>query len=173
MADQTSQPQSDDAKPTRGHDASHMQHGGRPYLRLLLMALLSFGAMYVLMYAMVDRFANIYANINQAYMAALMAAPMVVIELALMHAMYPNRLINAIALAASAVFFIAAFLGIRQQIAVSDQLFVDSMIPHHGAAVLMCERAPVEDAEIKRLCDQIIASQSAEIAQMKAIRTRL
>jgi uncharacterized protein (DUF305 family) len=33
------------------------------YRRLLPMAVLSFGSMYVLMYAMVDTFANVYANL--------------------------------------------------------------------------------------------------------------
>lgn len=45
------------------------------------MTVLSFIAMFILMYAMVDRFANVYPNVNQAYMAGLMAAPMVMIEL--------------------------------------------------------------------------------------------
>jgi hypothetical protein len=40
---------------------------------------------------MVDRFANVYPNLNQFYMAGLMAAPMVLIELALMGHMYPNK----------------------------------------------------------------------------------
>ena len=38
------------------------------YLRLLAMTVLSFLAMYVLMYAMVDEFADVYGNLNQAYM---------------------------------------------------------------------------------------------------------
>jgi len=32
----------------------------------------------------------------------------------------------------------------------------------------MCEEAPLQDAEIKELCQSIIAGQQAEIAQMKA-----
>lgn len=66
----------------------HHQHHS-PYLRLLGMTVLSFLAMYILMYAMVDRAGNIFNSINQVYMAGLMAAPMVLIELALMRSMYP------------------------------------------------------------------------------------
>ena len=51
------------------------------YAHLATMTVLSFIAMFILMYAMVDRFANVYPNVNQAYMAGLMAAPMVMIEL--------------------------------------------------------------------------------------------
>jgi hypothetical protein len=80
----------------------------KPYGRLLLMAGLSFVAMYILMYAMVDRFANVYPNFNQFYMAGLMAAPMVMIELVLMRDMYPNKKVNALiavtSLAALAIF---------------------------------------------------------------------
>jgi uncharacterized protein (DUF305 family) len=42
------------------------------------------------------------------------------------------------------------------------------MIPHHAGAILMCEEAPIQDAEIRRLCRSIIAGQQAEIDEMKA-----
>jgi uncharacterized protein (DUF305 family) len=42
------------------------------------------------------------------------------------------------------------------------------MIPHHASAILMCEKAPIRDAEIRQLCQSIIASQADEIRQMKA-----
>ena len=73
-----------------GEHARHMHH----YRRLALMAVLSFAAMYVLMYAMVNTFDNVLPNFNQFYMAGLMAAPMVLIELALMGMMYPNKRAN-------------------------------------------------------------------------------
>lgn len=49
-----------------------------------------------------------------------------------------------------------------------DLLFIDQMIPHHAAAVAMAEVALVhaEHAEITQLSEDIIRSQSAEIAQM-------
>ena len=42
------------------------------------------------------------------------------------------------------------------------------MIPHHASALLMCEKAPIADPEIKNLCKTIITGQQSEIAQMKA-----
>jgi hypothetical protein len=68
-----------------------MEQKSGHYGRLGLMVLLSFVAMYVLMYAMVDRLDHVFMNINKAYMAALMTAPMVAIELVLMGSMYPRR----------------------------------------------------------------------------------
>lgn len=143
------------------------------YRRLLIMAVLSFVSMYVLMYSMVDVLGNVYANLNQIYMAGLMAAPMVVIELALMGAMYSNRRLNALIVAASVVAALTFFLFIRQQTGISDRQFLKSMIPHHASALLMCERASIQDPQIDALCDSILASQQAEIDQMKAMLSRL
>lgn len=42
------------------------------------------------------------------------------------------------------------------------------MIPHHAGAILMYE-ASISDAEIKRLCQEIISGQQTEIAQMKVM----
>ena len=138
------------------------------YWRLGWMTVFSFAAMYALMYAMVDRFANVYNNVNQVYMAGLMAAAMVIIELAVMSAMYHNSKLNAAIIAASIIALLGFWVGIRAQIAVSDKQFLRSMIPHHAGAILMCEKAAIHDPEIKELCKTIIASQDAEIRQMKA-----
>jgi uncharacterized protein (DUF305 family) len=141
---------------------------GHHYRRLLIMTVLSFAAMYVLMYAMVDRFANVYNNLNQIYMAGLMAAAMVVIELAVMGVMYNSRELNAAIIAATVIALIAFWAGIRSQTAIGDVQFLRSMIPHHAGAILMCEKAAIRDPEIKGLCQSIMASQEAEIRQMQA-----
>lgn len=141
---------------------------GRHYSRLMVMIALSFAAMYGLMYAMVDTFANVYASFNQFYMAGLMTAPMAIIELLLMGAMYHNKKLNAAIVAASFVALGSFWLLIRQQTAISDEQFLRSMIPHHGGAILMCEKASLDDAEIKALCRSILSGQQAEIDQMKA-----
>ena len=139
-----------------------------PYRRLSMMTVLSFIAMYALMYAMVDSFESVYANLNQVYMAGLMTAPMVMIELALMGAMYENRNANMAIFAISAAALIACFVLIRNQTGIADGQFLRSMIPHHAGAILMCNKAPIRDAEIKELCAKIITGQKAEIDQMKA-----
>jgi uncharacterized protein (DUF305 family) len=139
------------------------------YLRLLSMTVLSFISMYILMYAMVDRFANVYPNINQTYMAGLMTAPMVLIEMALMGAMYKNRTVNIAIVAASVVTLVGCWVLIRDQTAVGDRQFLRSMIPHHAGAILMCREAPIEDKRIRDLCGTIIRGQQSEIDQMNAI----
>lgn len=51
---------------------------------------------------------------------------------------------------------------------ISDRQFLKSMIPHHASAILMCNRASIRDADIRRLCRDIISGQSEQIDQMKA-----
>ena len=138
------------------------------YARLLVMSVLSFVSMFALMYAMVNSFANVYLNVNQFYMAGLMTAPMVIIELGLMGAMYHDKRSNIIIIGTALIALIMFWVFIRQQTAVSDRQFLRSMIPHHAGAILMCEKAPLQDFEIRELCKNIISSQQSEIDQMKA-----
>ncbi len=149
------------------HTATHASSGTH-YRGLLLMVVLSFLSMYALMYGMVNTLANVYMNVNQFYMAGLMAAPMGIIELALMGAMYRNRRLNAVVAIGGSIALAVFWVLLRQQVGVSDKQFLRSMIPHHAGAILMCEQAPVQDAEIKALCRTIISSQQSEIDQMKA-----
>lgn len=139
------------------------------YARLGVMAALSFLSMFVLMYAMVDSLPNVYLNVNQAYMAGLMTAPMVVIELALMGAMYRNRKFNVAIMAVSVLLGAGCWTFIRQQTAVADSQFLESMIPHHAAAILMCREAALDDPKVKKLCENIVRNQQSEIVQMKAM----
>jgi uncharacterized protein (DUF305 family) len=162
--------------PEHSSQAASSEHqsaiGTGHYSRLLLMAALSFAAMYGLMYAMVDAWSDVFANLNQAYMAALMTAPMIVLELLLMRGMYRNARWNVAIISASVVAAVICFALIRRQTAIGDRQFLRSMIPHHGAAILMCSEAPIQDAAIKELCRRIIANQRAEIEQMKTLLAR-
>ena len=105
-------------------------------------------------------------------MAGLMTAPMVVIELALMGAMYPSKKLNALLMAIGAAVGIVFFILIRQQAAISDTQFLRSMIPHHAGAILMCEQTSLQNPEIKGLCNSIVSGQQAEIDQMKALLSK-
>jgi hypothetical protein len=157
-----------------GGEQMHKDHEGTPnmgrehYRHLLIMAVLSFLAMYILMYAMVDTIGNVYNNFNQFYMAGLMTTPMILIELIVMRSMYQDQQRNMLIIAASILAGLAFFFLIRQQSAIFDKQFLRSMIPHHAGAILMCEEAELQDADIEELCNTIITSQQAEIDQMKA-----
>ena len=62
---------------------------------------------------------------------------------------------------------VACWVLIREQGGIGDRQFLRSMIPHHSRAILMCERAGIQDREIKDLCSTIIKGQADEIQQMK------
>lgn len=152
---------------------TRMDMGKSEYGRLLVMIALSFLAMFVLMYAMVDAFANAVPNFNQFYMAGLMAAPMLILELLVMRAMYKDKRLNAVLIGIGAVALIGFWLLIRQQVGIGDRQFLKSMIPHHGGAILMCQQAQIRDPEVKALCGDIISGQEGQIDQMKATLERL
>lgn len=90
-----------------------------------------------------------------------------VIELALMGAMYSDRRKNVVIMAVSLVTLAMFWICIRQQTAITERQFLRSMIPHHAGAILMCEEAPLRDPQIKERCAEIVASQRSEIEQMK------
>ncbi len=150
----------------------HANHDDKMYIKLLVMAVLSFIAMYALMYSMVNTFQDIYPSFNQFYMAGLMAAPMVLIEIVLMGTMYKNKKLNIVISTVCVLAGLLFFLGIRQQTAISDKEFLRSMIPHHSGAILMCREASITDPEIKSLCQMIMEGQQQEIDQMRAILNR-
>ena len=150
----------------------HSQHKGhkdhqKHYITLGVMAVLSFVAMYALMYSMVNKYENVFTSVNQFYMAATMTMPMVIIEIILMRHMYMNKKLNFVILTISVVALIGFYTGIRKQVAVNDRQFLKSMIPHHAGAILMCQESDISDPEIKRLCEEIVASQQKEIDEMK------
>ncbi len=157
-----------------GTVSAPMRHGagGGHYGRFGWMLLLSFAAMYVLMYAMVNRLGNAVPNINTAYMAGLMTAPMAILEILLMGRMYPDKRKNMLIVLAGVALLLACWFAIRLQAGVSDHQFLKSMIPHHAGAILMCDQATLTDPEVKALCTGIVKAQEVEIAQMKALLER-
>ena len=98
---------------------------------------------------------------------------MIPIELGVMFGMYPNRRVNVILIVAGFVLLAIFWTFTRRQVAVGDKQFLRSMIPHHAGAILMCDQAPISDAEIRRLCVEITSSQQREVDQMKGILKRL
>lgn len=153
------------------HNEQHMKP--MQINRLLLMTAAHFVMMFGLMYAMVDNFNDIYPNLNQFYMAGIMTSPMLIIEILLMGSMYKNKQVLRIIMAISVLVLVIFFFFIRQQTGITDREFLRSMIPHHSGAILMCEKASIQDPEIKALCQSIISSQESEIEKMKSILDRL
>jgi len=153
----------------------HSQHGNMQHsmwLRLGIMTVVGFVAMYLLMFTMIDTGADFYQNLNMAYMAGSMTAAMVIIELIVMSVMYKNAKVRNILIGVSAVLLVVTVLFTRYQMAIGDEGFLRSMIPHHSGAILMCRNPNLQDPEILQLCSQIKESQQREIDQMNRILER-
>ena len=163
-------------------DADHAEsgmsakEGRRHYVMLAINLALSLAIMYFAMFTMIFSWGEFIQNINFFYMALVMWAPMAVVMLLTMKSMYMNSKLNVLLHVAFVAIFLLSLIGIRAQGLVGDRQFVQSMIPHHSGALLMCKEASLKDPELRDLCygpDGIIASQTREIKQMKTILERL
>lgn len=163
-----------DDHPVRSEGDSHTEvHGDTPYKQLLWMGLLHLPLMYAIMFSMVYSGREIFHNLNTLYMAGMMVAPMVLMMPLLMSKMYPNRKRNQMIYGSSVAVFAVLFFFMRNQTFVGDRQFLRSMIPHHSGAVLMCQRAKIQDREIADLCQRIVKGQTEEIEQMRHILDRM
>ena len=151
------------------------KHGGRsrPYLMFGIMMGLSLLVMYASMFTMIDGWGDFRNNLNMLYMTVTMWAPMGIIMLLAMRGMYQNNKANVALLVVFALLAVGSFGATRAQALIGDRQFIDSMIPHHSGAILMCREATLTDPELIALCEGISDGQRAEIEQMAQIRDRL
>ena len=159
-----------------GESGMGAKEGQHHYVMLAVNLALSLAIMYFAMFAMIFSWGEFIQNINFFYMALVMWAPMAVVMLLTMKSMYMNSKLNVLLHVAFVAIFLLSLIGIRAQGLVGDRQFVQSMIPHHSGALLMCKEASLKDPELRDLCygpDGIIASQTREIKQMKTILERL
>jgi uncharacterized protein (DUF305 family) len=124
-----------------------------------------FGLMYLNIYAR----DHVFFSQTRTWMALLMGATMAVIMLGFMWSMYRNKVVNAAILAGSVIVFAGSLWLVRSQETVDDLSYMKGMIPHHSIAILTSERAHIRDPRVRRLADQIVASQVREIAEMKEL----
>ncbi len=145
----------------------------KPYARFGAMiatsSLLMFGLMYLNTYAL----DHVYFSETRAYMAVVMGATMAVVMLGFMWRMYENATANVAILAAGALLFAGSLWLVRSQESVEDVSWLRAMIPHHSIAILTSERAHISDPRVRKLADDIIATQRREIAEMKALISEL
>lgn len=153
----------------------HRGHGGKghPYLMFWVNMILGLIVMYVVMFSMIDGLGDFRNNLNMFYMAVTMWAPMGIFMLATMPGMFPKKGMNVILYVLFAVLTVGSFWATRSQALIDDRQFIDSMIPHHSGAILMCREADLQDQELVQLCGEIIEAQRREIEQMETIGARL
>lgn len=157
---------------TQSRSERHPGHG-RPYLMFWVNMILGLVVMYVVMFTMIDGWHDFRNNLNMLYMALTMWAPMGIFMLATMPGMFPKRAMNVGLYLGLLLITALSFFGTRTQSLIDDRQFIQSMIPHHSGAILMCREADLRDAELVALCGEIIEAQRREIEQMAAIAERL
>ncbi|WP_404311202.1 DUF305 domain-containing protein [Agrococcus terreus] len=148
------------------------QHLKKMYLKFGAMMLISLIVMWVLSMSMIDKLGHFYLNISNFYMALIMVAAMGVIMTIGMWKMLGSRNVNIALLVGFIVLFVAALILGRTETFVGNQGFLESMIPHHSRAILVCQESDISDPEIVQLCEEIVQAQEEEIAQMQEILER-
>jgi hypothetical protein len=141
----------------------------KPYFRLLIALSISYVVMAALMFSRVNLASNVFLSLNQIYMAGLMVSSMLLIMLTVMGSMYQNKQMNFVLLFAGAALIGLFWILLRTQAGVGNQQFLRSMIPHHAAAILVCQQASITEPPIQALCKEIVESQEREIREMKAL----
>ena len=153
----------------RWHIACGSWAAMKAYVRFGAMIATSTVVMYGLMYLNTYRLDHVLFSETRTYMAFVMGATMAVIMLAFMLKMHRNPRVNAAIFIGSAVVFGVALWLVRSQATVEDVSYMKAMIPHHSIAILTSERARISDPRVRELADKIIASQRAEIGEMKSL----
>ena len=152
-----------------------MEHSEKkqPYTKFVLMLAASFVAMYITMYLNTYELDHVNFSLTRFYMSILGITCMALIMFFFMRSMYKNAKKNLAIIFCSIGLFIGALFLVRAQEPIGDVLWMKAMIPHHSIAILTSERANIKDPEVRKLADGIIETQKKEIAEMKALITKL
>ena len=89
--------------------------------------------------------------------------------LSCMLGMYPDKKLNAVIFAASALVCADSLWPVRSQATIDDVAWTRAMIAHHAIAILTSERAGIKDPRVRRLAEGIIEAQRRDIGEMKAL----
>ncbi|MCE7053655.1 DUF305 domain-containing protein [Algoriphagus sp. AGSA1] len=143
------------------------------YLKFAAMMAVSFVIMYGVMFLNADLFEHVMLSTTRTYMTILMVAPMAISMLLFMWGMYENKKTNYIILASSLIVFISTLTMLRNQTLIADVQWMKAMIPHHSSAIMVSQKAHLQDPEAQKLAQDIIEAQQREIAQMQAMIERL
>lgn len=144
------------------------QTSNKKYGKFFAMIATSMIAMFFLMYThsyqVIDHF---WFSETRMFMTIVMGGSMIIIMLAFMLNMYKNRTANIAIFGLGAIMIIGAISLVRSQVTVTDNDYMEGMIPHHSIAILTSERAKIKDIRVRKLADEIIKAQRKEIMEME------
>jgi hypothetical protein len=144
----------------------------RPYTTFFLTLLLSLLAMFAISLEQVRTLDHAYLNLSNFYISLTGIGAMGLIMFGTMRHMFPDARTNVATVAVLILALVGGFVLARTEAFVGDRAFLDSMIPHHSRALLVCEESILTDPDIVDLCRSIVESQTREIEQMQQILER-
>ena len=122
--------------------------------------------MFFLMYQLVYEADHLRFSTNRLVSSLVMGAVMTAVMLGFMWSMFKGKG-TRVAVLAGALLLGAVLIGVnRSQILNSDVGFMKSMIPHHSIAINNASKSKIRDPRVRKLADEIIASQVREIREM-------
>lgn len=125
--------------------------------------------MFFLMYQLVYSAEHATFSLNRLLAALIMGGVMAAVMLGFMWQMY-QPLAAKIAVLVGGLLVAGVLLAVnRGQALVDDTRFMEAMIPHHSIAINNARKAAISDPRVRKLADEIIASQIREIAEMKLL----
>ena len=153
---------------------STQPHGGKPmmpgsYKRFAAMIATSTLIMFFLMYQLVYEADHLMFSVNRLVASLVAGAVMTVVMLGFMWSMYEGKGVKSAVLAGAALLGLILLFVNRAQSLVGDTLFMEAMIPHHSIAINNARKADIRDPRVRKLADEIIASQVREIREMKLL----
>jgi hypothetical protein len=125
--------------------------------------------MFFLMYQLVYTSEHATFSLNRLLSSLIMGAVMTVVMLGYMWSMYRGMAVKIGVLAGAAVLAGVLLWLNRGQRLVGDTEFMKAMIPHHSIAINNARKADIRDPRVRKLADQIIASQVREIREMQLL----
>jgi uncharacterized protein (DUF305 family) len=145
----------------------------KSYIKFVAMMAVSFVIMYAVMFLNADLFEHVMLSTTRTYMTILMIAPMAISMMLFMWGMYENKKANYMILGTALIIFIGTLTMLRNQTMIADVQWMKAMIPHHSSAIMVSQKAHLQDPEAQKLAQDIIEAQKREIAQMQAMIERL
>lgn len=127
--------------------------------------------MFPLMYQLVYEADHVLFSVNRFLAALVMGSVMTVVMLAFMWKMYEGQGTKVAVMAGGAILALVFLSLNRSQAFIDDVRFMKSMIPHHSIAINNAEKSDLSDPRVRKLADEIIASQVREIREMKLLIT--
>ena len=148
------------------------QHNQKMHMgwgRFAAMIATSTVVMFFLMYQLVYTSEHATFSLNRLLSSLIMGAVMAVVMLGYMWSMYRGTAVKVAVLTGAAVLAGVLLWLNRGQRLVGDTEFMKAMIPHHSIAINNARKADIRDPRVRKLADQIIASQVREIREMQLL----